>query len=57
MATIKYGKQSPRSDFDRRSCDKNAPVGASTTCGKGKLGGSNGNAAKQSKKQGIGRGQ
>jgi hypothetical protein len=57
MGVIKYGKQSPKSDFDRRSCDKNTPGKVSITCGTGKLGGSNGNAAKQSKKQGTGRGQ
>jgi hypothetical protein len=57
MASIQYGKRACKSEFDRRPSDRNAPVGASTTSGRGKLGGSNGNAAKQSKKQGIGRGQ
>jgi len=59
MPVIQYGKRTPRSDFDRRSCDKNAPGKVSITRGKGKIGaGSNGNSVTQSKKHvSSGRGQ
>lgn len=57
MASIQYGKRACTSDFDRRPSDKNGVGSVSITSGKGKLGGKNGNAASQSKKQGTGRGQ
>jgi len=57
MGSIEYGIRRPSSGFDRRPVDQNGKGDVAVMKGK-KLGeGSKGNAATQSKKQGIGRGQ